>query len=933
NNTLRYRVSDLGALTNPGSTTWSTALFTAPEQSTLLGSAVPSSLTYPMFVRTPGGDLQLFIRSGGSGGGSLWEFGYSGSTHSWNAGHQIDDGFTGTYVGTTTTTSASRNDYPNGFSYGADGNLYHTFTYRESATGAANHDLMYVYSPDGGQTWLNNAGTTVASGTLGGGSSGTEYNLNSPGLVVRPLPETQTMMNQNGQAVDHGNHIHAITWHRDSAKDPSLNNVWEPQESSYFDSWRDNLGNWHESRIFGDVGTRPKIVFDANDNAYAVYQVKSDTPGLVGGAGSNGNLYFNNGDLVIAAATKATNWTDWKVIKIEAGPFVSEAAVDAELLNSTGTLAIVMQNSPTVTGNNGTALRSLDYSIAFTPAGSTTLNASGNWSAAGNWSGAAVPGLNTVVNINGGRTATVNSVVNSLDNVVAVGTGGSDGSLLVVSGGSLNLLQIGATTLSGNTSHLNKAVYNTVSGGQIVVGRDSGSVGTYLQTGGAVSAWRFAVGDYLSETSGGGPSTATVSGGSLTTYELDIAFSANGSSSGSSFNVSGGTVTVNGDVIVGEFGNSGSLNLTGGLLTIAGNLREGFNKVNNGSFRMDGGVLDMTGGYVTVDNFIYNGGSLTNITTAPIGTNVNAANMGTMSGMTIGTVLIGSGLGAGSTTTLTIPANVRLAAGSRVELWSGASLALGGGGAAIAIGTTPSFTSNLVNITTGGTLAGDGVVAAAVNNISGTVAPGHSTGILHVTGDFTQGAAGTTEIELGGTTAGSGHDQLSITGTATLAGTMRVKRFGGFVPLPGESFDVMSFASRTGDVALVNQTGLAGLVLSKSYSSTDLTLLASALYGGDADLDGVVDVDDLDALALHWQSSANWLGGDFNGDGIVDQSDLGILAQNWGAGAGGGASLAPLLSGLRLPNVSVPEPTTFALPIAIMLLSPRRWRLRCCATH
>ena len=591
-NTLRYLESNVGAASNPSTTAWSTSLFSGGEKNFLVSGDTLTNKTYPMFVRTPTNDLQLFLRDGASGQGSFFMYDYNGTTHAWDTGHQIDDGFTGTYVGTTTTSSPNRNDYPNGFTYGSNGRLYHTFTYREGATGAANHDILFVYSDDGGITWKNNAGTIVANA-----NTGLKWNLNSPGLVVRPLAEMQTNMNQQGQAVDHSNYIHTIGWHRDSAKDPSLNNVWEPEESSYYDDWRDNLGNWHEDRIPGDVGTRPKIVFDANDNAYAIYQVKSDTPGLVGGAGSNGNLYFNNGDLVISAATKASNWTDWKVIKIESGPFVTEAQLDADLFASTGTLTVVMQQSPLLTNNSGTTMRTFDYSLSVTPAANVTFNASsGNWSTPGNWSGSAVPGTNTVVNINSGHTATVNSSVALLDNVLAVGSGGSDGTLNIATGGTLTLLQTTSATLSGNTSAHNKATYTTPFGGSIVVGRDSGSVGTYNQTGGVVSAWRFAVGDYMSETSGGGVSSATISGGSLTTYELDVAFSANGSSSGSSFNVNGGSVAVHGDVILGEFGNTGSLTLTGGTLTIDGNIREGFNQTNTSNFRMDGGTLDMGGG-------------------------------------------------------------------------------------------------------------------------------------------------------------------------------------------------------------------------------------------------------------------------------------------------------------------------------------------------
>jgi hypothetical protein len=910
-NTLRYRTSSIGAATNPGATTWDASLFGAAssqEQSSLPGASVPGSLTYPMFVRTPSNDLQLFMRSGGSGDGSWFEYTYSGATHTWGDGHQIDSGTleTGPYVGTTTTSSASRNDYPNGFAYGANGRLYQTFTYRESATGAANHDLMYVYSDDGGDTWKNNAGTVVSNK-----STGLLYNLNSPGLVVRPLPESQTNMNQQGQAVDSQGYIHAIGWHRDSAKDPSLNNVWEPEESSYFDDWRDNLGNWHEARIPGDVGTRPKIVFDANDNAYAIYQVKSDTPALVGGSGSNGNIYFNNGDLVISAATKASNWTDWKVIKVESGPFVSEVQVDSDLMASTGSLSIVMQQSPLLTSNAGTTMRTFDYSLSVTPATIKTFNASsGNWSTPGNWSGSAVPGTNTVVDINSGHTATVNSSVAMLDNVLAIGAGGSDGTLNISTGGTLTLLQSSSTTLSGNTSGHSKATYTTSFGGSIVVGRDNGSVGTYIQTGGVVSAWRFAVGDYMSETSGGGVSSATISGGSLTTYELDVAFSANGSSSGSSFNVNGGSMAVHGDVILGEFGNTGSLTLTGGMLTIDGNIREGFNQINTSNFRMDGGTLNMGGGsldsgtgvspgYITVDNFIYNGGTIQNVSTGPTGTNLNATAAATFSAITVGTALIGRDLGAGSVTTLTIPAGVRMGASKQIEVWSGGSLALGSG-AAVAIGTTPVFTTNQVNVMAGGTLAGDGTVAAAVVNIGGTIDPGHSSiGTLHFASNFTQGSTGATRIDLGN----AGNDQLSITGTAALAGTLRVSNTGGFIPLPGQSFTVMTFASKTGDVTLDDEVGpnLAGLILTKNYSATSLQLVASAEFDGDANLNGAVDINDFNTVASNFgDTGQNWLQGDFNGDGVVNLLDLNAIATHFGSGVS-----TPLARGALVPEPSL----------------------------
>ena len=51
---------------------------------------------------------------------------------------------------------------------------------------------------------------------------------------------------------------------------------------------------------------------------------------------------------------------------------------------------------------------------------------------------------------------------------------------------------------------------------------------------------------------------------------------------------------------------------------------------------------------------------------------------------------------------------------------------------------------------------------------------------------------------------------------------------------------------------------------------------------GDSNLDGKVDAQDLNNMALNWQQShATWMGGDLNGSGFVDAGDLNLLALNW----------------------------------------------------
>ncbi len=95
----------------------------------------------------------------------------------------------------------------------------------------------------------------------------------------------------------------------------------------------------------------------------------------------------------------------------------------------------------------------------------------------------------------------------------------------------------------------------------------------------------------------------------------------------------------------------------------------------------------------------------------------------------------------------------------------------------------------------------------------------------------------------------------------------------------------------------------------------DTNLLVKFTYGGDANLDGQVDISDLGALATAWQTSSVWTGGDFDYSGFVDISDLGILATNWqlGVGAPLGASFDEALAPVGLTGASVPEPTVMSL--------------------
>jgi uncharacterized protein (TIGR03382 family) len=121
----------------------------------------------------------------------------------------------------------------------------------------------------------------------------------------------------------------------------------------------------------------------------------------------------------------------------------------------------------------------------------------------------------------------------------------------------------------------------------------------------------------------------------------------------------------------------------------------------------------------------------------------------------------------------------------------------------------------------GGTLGGFGVVTGKVVN-GGEVSPGASPGALTITGDYAQQDAGSLTIELGGLTAGTQHDQLIISGIATLSGSLNVSLVNGFNPADADVFHVVTYASHAGTFAPL--VAPAGHDLVATYGTTDVTL-------------------------------------------------------------------------------------------------------------
>ena len=86
-------------------------------------------------------------------------------------------------------------------------------------------------------------------------------------------------------------------------------------------------------------------------------------------------------------------------------------------------------------------------------------------------------------------------------------------------------------------------------------------------------------------------------------------------------------------------------------------------------------------------------------------------------------------------------------------------------------------------------------------------------GILEGTGTLVGGvtlqSGAKMALSLGGRVRGTSYDSLKVAGSLTLDGTLDVSLANGFVPVPGDSFDVLDFSTHHGSFATVNLPTLA----------------------------------------------------------------------------------------------------------------------------
>ncbi|MGW0420133.1 BNR repeat-containing protein [Streptomyces sp. NPDC003015] len=336
-----YVKSVAGLMDNPSGLSWTAARFGAPQSTTLDGVALTTQFTYPQFVSTPDGKLQLSYRRGISGNGRNALAEYDGSAWTdlgeWSAS-------TGTYT-SEHGSSTARNMYLHGIDYDKNGRLHSFFTWREqnaavmcSSGGITNHDTGYVYSDDRGRTWRTNAGTVV--GTTGGSD---KIAVTDSGLVIDALNPDHSLMNQESQFTDSSGLPHAIISYVPGRFGQCTTNYVSDRTANgrAFHVRKNSSGTWQKTEIPVVLGSsqRTKLVLDKYDNAYAIFP-------------------FGR----IAAASKASGYTDWTVLFDGSGlNAFGEVVIDEMRIAQDNVLSFMYQEKSS--GTTPSALHVVDFAL------------------------------------------------------------------------------------------------------------------------------------------------------------------------------------------------------------------------------------------------------------------------------------------------------------------------------------------------------------------------------------------------------------------------------------------------------------------------------------------------------------------------------------------------------------------------------------------
>ena len=551
---------------------------------------------------------------------------------------------------------------------------------------------------------------------------------------------------------------------------------------------------------------------------------------------SSTRLTVNQGDFsgVISGNGGLTKVSDGTLVLSGENTYTGSTLINAGALTLDGSLV-----SDVVTVASGASLNDTASGLAD----DTTLTVNGT---------ATLTADDTIDTLNGSGSVVLDASRLTVSQGDFSGIVSGDGGLTKVTDGTLALS--GANTYTGSTQidvgtvnltgSLESATVTVASGATLNSTAGGLASGSVLNNDGTVA---LASADDTVTTLN---NTGTINGtATLTaaTYNLKGGSEINANLGAGTLNVTNGTTTLNGTSaaeIVNVFSGGtltlgaaerlldaaavlvdGTLNLNGGDETIK--TLDGSGAVNINTFKLtvtnggaftgtltastlvsDGGDLVLDGGTTTNDTTtVSNGGSLditnggtvnTGGTTVGDGSSIDVTDGGTLNSTGGITVQNGSNLtvddtGTVTTTTITVQANGQL------TLTTGYTLSydtLTGAGLVETNGGT--FTND-----SGSTVKGFLTFSDDFTN-NGTFAPGNSPGVTVIAGNYTE--AGTLETEFENTTPITGHDQVRVGGTVTIAptATLIVQTYNGALPARGDVFQIIS--DLAGGAKVINGT-------------------------------------------------------------------------------------------------------------------------------
>ncbi|HEY1855721.1 autotransporter outer membrane beta-barrel domain-containing protein [Acidocella sp.] len=387
-----------------------------------------------------------------------------------------------------------------------------------------------------------------------------------------------------------------------------------------------------------------------------------------------------------------------------------------------------------------------------------------------------------------------------------------NGSVLI---GNIEIDGTGSVSLDQSTA---QTLSNTITGAGSVIQDGSGTLtlsGANTYSGGTTIEG----GNTLNVT------TSTALGtGAVTFEDGTLQAGANGLDIANAMTVdSTGTIDNNGNstTLSGPIGGTGALIFTGaGTTTLAGS-----NTYTGGSTIEGGSTLNViTNTALGTGAVIFENGTLqVGVNGLNIANAITVDSTGTIDNNGNSTILSGPIAGTGSL----------VKQGSGLAILNGNSSGFAGtttiDGGTLEVGDAADPGAVLggdVAVNAGAQLRGHGTIGGNVTN-DGAVFPGGTIGILTVDGNYTQNSGGTLNIEITpNTVAGTGYDQLQVTGSANLAGTLAVQVDSGTYSV-GSQYDILTASGGvTGKFTAYSYTPAfaAYLTPTVSYGADDVTL-------------------------------------------------------------------------------------------------------------